>query len=121
MAEGILTHFGGTAYEVHSCGIYGSGTSPFAVQAQAELGIDSSRQWSKTWREVADLSPDVVVYLDAGAKARIAPFPDAGKELDWFIDDPIEARGSDEDIQSEYNRVRDLILARVKNYFTLDR
>jgi arsenate reductase len=121
MAEGMLAHFGSERYESNSCGVLASGNSRFAEAAQRALGIDPSEQWSKSWREATHLKPDIVIYLDASAKSQISPFPGAGEERDWFVDDPIEAWGSDEVVQAEYDRVRDLIYDRLAAELELDR
>jgi len=120
MAEGLLAHFGAERFESHSCGVMGSGDSRHAIKAQQKLGIDASEQWSKSWREVRDLKPDYVIFLDEYAKQQIPAFPGAGEVLDWFVDDPIETIGKEEEIQRVYDDTRDRIARLINEYFKLE-
>ena len=48
MAEGLFRHEAAGAWEVHSAGTHPTGVRPDAVAAMREIGIDISRQWSKS-------------------------------------------------------------------------
>src|SRR5438105_13816622 len=48
MAEGLLRHLGGDRFDVYSAGTEATKVRPLAIKAMAELGIDISRQQSKT-------------------------------------------------------------------------
>ena len=48
MAEGLLRSLGGERFKAHSAGTEATRVRPLAIRAMAELGIDISRQESKT-------------------------------------------------------------------------
>jgi len=70
MAEGLVNHFLSTSWEAHSAGTKPAGyVHPLAVQALAELGIDSSAQWSKSTEKFRGMDFDVVITVcDQAAK-----------------------------------------------------
>src|SRR5262245_2864954 len=51
MAEGILLHDGGGAFEVFSAGVKASFVRPEAIQAMSEIGVDISNHRSKSVEE----------------------------------------------------------------------
>ena len=48
MAEGLLRALGGDQFEAFSAGTEATHVRPLAIKAMAELGIDISKQQSKT-------------------------------------------------------------------------
>jgi arsenate reductase len=63
MAEGLLRHFYGERYEVHSAGATPTEVHHLAVKVLAEIGIDISRQRSKGIDEYRGWDFDVVVTV----------------------------------------------------------
>lgn len=106
MAEGFARHFFGGHAEVFSAGSSPAGfVAPLAIQVMAEVGIDISRQWSKSLKEVPQGPYDLVVTMGCGDAC---PWIPAKHRLDWFIDDPF---GKDIDA---YRKARDEIEVRVR-------
>jgi arsenate reductase len=108
MAEGLLRHLGEGRFEAYSAGIEPSGVHPMAIKAMEEIGIDISRQQSKS----------VAKYLGTGhfgyiitlcnwdeAKCPTA-FPDISIRLHWPLEDPA-APGTAEEQLGRFRRVRD--------------
>lgn len=89
MAEGLLRHLGGDAYEVHSAGIVESHLRPETVEAMREIGIDISDQWSKKADVYAGQDFDLVVTTCDEAKEVCPMFPGAKRMLHWSIADPV--------------------------------
>ena len=56
MAEGLLRSMAGDAVEVRSAGIEAGRLRHEAVKVMGELGLDISRQWSKSVEELASAS-----------------------------------------------------------------
>jgi arsenate reductase len=80
MAEGLLRHLGGDAYEVHSAGIVQSHLRAETVEAMREIGIDISRQWSKTADVYAGQDFDLVVTTCDEAK-EVCPLFQGAKRM----------------------------------------
>jgi arsenate reductase (thioredoxin) len=63
MAEGLLRHLYGEKYEAFSAGTNPTQVHPLAVKAMAEIGIDISRQYSKSIEEFSDTDIDLAVTV----------------------------------------------------------
>ena len=88
MAEGLLRHLGGERFEAFSAGTEATHVRPLAVAAMAELGIDVSRQESKTLdRYLGEPFDAVITVCDQAAEA-CPVFPGAKRRLHWSFTDP---------------------------------
>ena len=74
MAEGLLRHFYGDKYEVFSAGTNPTRVHPLAIKAMAEIGIDISKQYSKSIDEFRDIEIDLAVTVCRSSAKRIACF-----------------------------------------------
>ena len=63
MAEGLLRHLYGEKYEVFSAGSNPTQVNPFAIKVMAEIGIDISKQTSKSIEEFRNKEIDLVVSV----------------------------------------------------------
>jgi arsenate reductase len=63
MAEGLLRHLYDDRYEVFSAGATPTLVNPFAIKAMAEIGIDISKQRSKSIEEFRNRPIDLVVSV----------------------------------------------------------
>jgi protein-tyrosine-phosphatase len=63
MAEALANHFLGDRYQAFSAGTEATRVNPLAIRVLNELGIDTSRQYSKTIEEYAGQTFDHVVTL----------------------------------------------------------
>ncbi len=63
MAEGLLRQLGGERFEVYSAGTEATRVRPLAIRAMAELGIDISRQESKTLDRYLRDQFDVIITV----------------------------------------------------------
>jgi arsenate reductase (thioredoxin) len=61
MAEGLLRHLAGDRFEVYGAGTEATSVRPEAIAATAELGVDISRQESKTLDRYLSESFDCVI------------------------------------------------------------
>lgn len=114
MAEGLLRHFGGDTFDVHSAGTEATEVRPLAIRAMDELGIDISHQQSKTLsRYLNEHFDDVITVCDTAAEA-CPIFPNATHMRHWSFEDPSQARGSEEEQLAVYRRVRDEIRTRIE-------
>ena len=110
MAHGFLQSFD-LALDVHSAGTKASGKlNPKAVEVMKEAGIDISNHTSDSVEKYLNDEWDYVITVCGGANESCPTF--AGKvkhRLHIGFDDPSDAEGTPEFIQSEFIRVRDEI------------
>ena len=107
MAEGLLRHDGGAAYEVFSAGTKPSHVRPEAITAMHEIGIDISGHRSKSVDEFAGQTFDYVITVCDNAKESCPIFPATTKRIHWSLEDPADVQGPEEQRLAEFRRVRD--------------
>lgn len=118
MAEGIIKSFNNN-YKVYSAGTKpAKEVSPFAVQVMHELSIDISKNYPKNSDKFVNESFDYVITVCDNAKEICPVFTgDVKHQLHIGFDDPYEATGTEDEILSEYRRVRDEIKNEFGNLF----
>jgi arsenate reductase len=134
MAEGLLRHFYGEKYEVFSAGSSPTQVHPLAIKVMAEIGIDISKQTSKSIEEFRNKDIDVVVTVCRSSAKVSCPFcsspiirgrpeiidttlPGAKRYLQHGFSDPSEVDGSDEEKIAAFRRTRDDIKEWIFGYF----
>jgi arsenate reductase (thioredoxin) len=119
MAEGLLRHLGGAAYEVHSAGSHPNGyVSPLAIEAMREIGIDISAHRSKSVSEFANQHFDTVITVCDFAAEECPVFPGAPQCIHWSIWDPGAATGCHEEKLAAFRRIRDDLAARLRQFLS---
>lgn len=110
MAHGFLQSFD-PSLEVYSAGTNASGKlNPRAVEVMKAVGVDISNHTSDSVEKYLGIEWDYVITVCGGAKETCPTFLGKVKHrLHIGFDDPSDATGTPEFIQSEYNRVRDEI------------
>ena len=110
MAEGILRAAAGDILEVQSAGSKPAGyVHPGAIAALAEIGIDISSHTSKSMNEFLDRDIETVITVCGNADQACPVYPGQVNRHHWPFDDPAHATGTDEEVMSEFRRVRDEI------------
>lgn len=110
MAEGFLKSFD-VNLEVYSAGTNPSTqVHPKAIQVMKEVGIDLSANYPKDADQFINESFDYVITVCDNAKETCPVFiGKVGKQLHIGFEDPAEAKGTEEEILSEFRRIRDEI------------
>jgi arsenate reductase len=110
MAEGFLKSFDDTL-EVHSAGTAPSNeVHPKAIVVMNEIGIDLSDNYPKNVDEFLNDTFDYVITVCGGAKESCPTFTGNVKHhIHIGFDDPADATGTEEEIYSEFRRIRDEI------------
>jgi len=116
MAEGMLRHYHGDRFEVQSAGTNPSKINPYAVRAMQEIGIDISRQQSKSVDDFKDKSYDFVVTVCDNAKETCPLFLGDMKRIHWSFVDPADADGDDEAVMAVFRKVRNQIRAKLDSF-----
>ncbi len=108
MAEGLLRHDGGNAFDVESAGTKPGTVRPEAIAAMRDIGIDISSHRSKHVDEFEGQKFDYVITVCDNAKETCPVFFDAVKRLHQsFEDPPPPSAGTDEERMMIFRRVRD--------------
>jgi len=98
MAEGLMKALYGDKYEAYSAGTEPTKVSPYAVKVMAEVGIDISKQYSKSVEEFRGKEFDYVATVCNHAKETCPYFPGGKKYLHESFEDPSKLTGSEEEI-----------------------
>ena len=108
MSQAFAKILGGENVEAYSAGSNPSGVvNQKAIASMKEFGYDLSEHESKSLKDVEQFAPfDAVVTMGCGDAC---PWMPAKKFIDWEIPDPKNME------PSEFNKVRDLILNKVKD------
>lgn len=108
MAEGLLRHDAGDAFEVESAGTKPGTVRPEAIAAMRELGIDITGHRSKHVDEFEGQRFDCVITVCDNAKESCPVFMGAVKRLYHSFDDPPPPSvGTDDERMAIFRRVRD--------------
>lgn len=106
MAQAFAKILGGDKVEAYSAGSKPSGKiNPKAIAAMQELGYDLTTHDSKSLQDIPQEIYDYVVTMGCGDAC---PWIPAKYRLDWQIPDPRDMQ------PEEFNKVRDMIEAKVK-------
>ncbi|MDD2901123.1 MAG: arsenate reductase ArsC [Syntrophales bacterium] len=107
MAEGLVNHYLAGKVRAYSAGVRPKEVNPRAIRVMAELGIDISRQWSKSVEDFKDLPFDLVITVCDQAQEACPIFPGTTEVLHVGFPDPARATGSEKEILSAFRKVRD--------------
>jgi arsenate reductase len=110
MAEGFLKSFDKNL-EVYSAGTKpAERVNPFAIKVMKEIGIDISQGMAKDVSKYLDKSFDYVITVCDNAKETCPVFTgNVKKQIHIGFDDPADAVGTEQEVNSVYRRVRDQI------------
>jgi arsenate reductase (thioredoxin) len=112
MAEGFTRRLVKDQIDAYSAGIDPKGIDPRAIQVMAEVGIDISRQQSKSTDDIKHMEFDFVITLCDNARKTCPTFPAKTSVIHMGFDDlPRLAENSknEEEALYHYLRVRDEI------------
>ena len=110
MAEGWAKQHLGDEWDVRSAGLEAHGLNPNAVKAMNEVGIDISGQTSDVIDPKILNNADLVVTLCGHAADNCPVTPPHVPRVHWGFDDPAGKEWS------EFQRVRDEVGARIKEF-----
>lgn len=121
MAAAILRHFHGRDVFVDSVGVRTKEVDGFAITVMDEIGIDISEHQPKTFDDLEDNSFDLVVSLSPEAQHKAVDLTRymACEVEFWHTFDPSMAEGGREERLEAYRKVRDELVARIKENFPL--
>jgi arsenate reductase len=118
MAEGIANHFWGDRLEAFSAGTQASFVNPTAIAVLKEIDIDISKHRSKNLSEFDGQTFDDVITLCGEANETCPLYIGGTKKTHIGFDDPAKVKGSNEEVLSEFRRVRDDIKEKLTAFFS---
>jgi len=121
MAEGLLRHLGSGRFEAFSAGTEPRPLHPLAVQAMKELGIDISKQNSKSLSVFLDQPFDFIITVCDRARDNCPTLPGGSERIHWGFDDPAEAQGNEIERMLVFREVRNEIEKRIRLFIALHR
>ncbi len=114
MAEGFAKEYGKSLIEIYSAGLMAAGVHRRAAAVMKEIGIDISKQESKTIDESLLRQMDTVVTLCSYAEDLCPSTPPGIRRIHWPIKDPVGTTGTEEEIMNDFRRARDEIKERIQ-------
>jgi phosphate transport system protein len=124
MAEAIAQSLNRPEFIFNSAGLEPRPIEPRTVEFMREKGRDVSGMMPKVLQQVPNLDHyQVIVALDAGVKRAFPQQPRKAVYLDWSLQDPSQAQGSEEQVRAAYeaafvfleSHIHDLIKAILGN------
>ena len=109
IAHGYLKKFAGDKAEIYSAGVETHGVNPKAIATMQEDGIDISMHTSNNVNEYRDIDFDYVITVCDHAKEVCPYFPSNAALFHYNFHDPAKAKGTEEEIKKEFERVREMI------------
>jgi arsenate reductase len=119
MAEALLRREGGDAFEVVSAGVEPKGVNPLTIRALDQVGIDIRDARSKSVMDFVGQPFDYVVTVCDRARESCPYFPGGRETLHWGFDDPAEAKGSETERLTVFERVLGEISHRIRTFVPL--
>jgi arsenate reductase len=116
MGEGLFRHYLGDRFDIHSAGTKPSFVRPEAIAVMAELGIDISKQWSKSVNEFLERDFACIVTVCDNAKESCPHFPGQAQRIHWSFEDPAAVEGDEAVRLDAFRRIRDQIQARIVDF-----
>jgi arsenate reductase len=119
MAEALLKEMGGDRFEVSSAGLEPGKLNPLAVRALAEIGIDISKNKTKSVLDFVKegrLFQHVITVCNAEENERCPIFPSISRKQHWNLPDPASFQGSDNEKLEKTRSVRDDLRRRIERW-----
>jgi arsenate reductase (thioredoxin) len=117
MCEAFLRRYAGHRFDVRSAGLKPGELNPLVVEAMAEIGIDISKNKTKSvfsiWRS-GQVFEYVIAVCDKESAEKCPIFPGLTKRLHWPFHDPSKVTGTYEQKLQTVREIRDEIASKVQ-------
>ena len=111
IAEALLRHFGGDAFDVRSAGVEPKGIQPMTLRVLADAGIDATELRSEHVDAYAGERFDYVITLCDDAAERCPAFPGTARRIHWSLPDPAATSGDHAAQHDAFERARESLHA----------
>jgi len=119
MAEGLLRHIAPGRFNVVSAGVNPTEVNPLSVKVMEEIGIDISRQRSKSVDEFLGQLFDYVITLCESARQSCPIFTGKYIKIHWDLEDPAQAQGTEEEKIKVFRKTRNQIKKHILKFLNL--
>ena len=109
MAEAFLKRITFNRVEVFSAGIKPGNVHPMGIRVMKELGIDISKNRSKSVNEFYHDRFDYVITIDDDAREKSPTFQGSHTKIHKSLEDPADLKGSESDKIESFRVTRDQI------------
>lgn len=116
MAEGLVRHFLGDKFIVESAGYLSTYVHPDAIEVMKEIGIDISKQISKSVSEMHDQNFDLIITLCDENDPLCPIWYGKGKQVNIPFPDPVMKKGDRNIILQEFRNLRDSMKSKILDY-----
>jgi arsenate reductase len=116
IAEGLINSILGTKYIAFSAGVNPTKVNSYAIEVMKEIGIDLSKQYSKSIDDFKGEKFDFVVTVCDNAK-ETCPFFPGKKIIHKSFEDPAKFNGDIVDTLEIFRKTRDEIKAWIVDTF----
>jgi arsenate reductase len=115
MAEALMNHLGGDRYVAFSAGSQPAGfVHLLAIQTMREMGIDISRNESKSLDLYLHEAWDLIITVCDDAKESCPVFPGQKIGAHWSFEDPAKFEGSEEKKKDFFRKIAMEIESRIR-------
>jgi len=114
MLEGAINHIGNSHFQAFSAGSNPAGyVHPMSIKTLEKAGIFKSDYQSQSWDEFSDIDFDLVITVCDNAAGEICPaYLSNAPKVHWGVEDPAKFKGSDEEIENEFQRIFTIFVKR---------
>lgn len=118
IAEGLLRALYPDRFSVYSAGVAPAGIHPLAIRTMQEIGIDITKQRSKSVREFRDWQFDYVITFSSEVHDTLGiTTPRARVYLNRPVKSPSDVYEDDNAALADFRNVRDIIRSILKQIF----
>ena len=121
IAEGLLRYLAGDTIEIFSAGSEPSSVNPYAIQAMTLLGIDISKQSSKSLSFYLGQPFDYVITVCDTAAETCPFFPGKAERIHWSFPDPSAVQATDQERLSAFITVRDGLKQQLSDWISAEK
>ncbi|MFC1594344.1 arsenate reductase ArsC [Candidatus Omnitrophota bacterium] len=118
MAEGFLRHLAIDRFEAFSAGVNPSFVNPLAVRVMNEVGIDISKQRSKSIKEFLNQAFDYVITVCDNARQTCPAFSGTHEKIHWDLEDPALAKGTEQEKLVVFRNIKDQIKENIQKFLS---
>ncbi|HEX9917052.1 MAG TPA: arsenate reductase ArsC [candidate division Zixibacteria bacterium] len=119
MAQGFLRSLAGNKYDAQSAGISPSILNPLAVRVMQEIGIDISKQNSKSVEVCLKEKFDYIITVCENARETCPNFPGGANKSYWSFEDPANSSGDEDEKMKGFRKVRDQIAEKIRGFIKI--
>lgn len=114
MLEGAINHIGNSHFQAFSAGSNPAGyVHPMSIKTLEKAGIFKSDYQSQSWDAFSDTDFDLVITVCDNAAGEICPaYLSNAPKVHWGVEDPAKFKGSDEEIENEFQRIFTIFVKR---------